>query len=151
MIFLEGIKVYGDLDYRNKKCPSEDAELETFVNQIRKLYPDFARVMIHVPNEGKRKGYEVENLKKKGALNFGASDIIIIGKQSFVMEMKRMDHTLSKWQPGQMAYLKAAKELDSFACVCLGWEAAMMAFNDWRAMNYPNYKKQSEPLIFDGF
>ena len=67
------------------------------------------------------------------------------------MEMKRMDHTLSKWQPGQMAYLKAAKELDSFACVCLGWEAAMMAFNDWRAMNYPNYKKPSEPLIFDGF
>ena len=36
MIFPDGIKVYGDTSLRNKKCPVEDAELVTFINQIKK-------------------------------------------------------------------------------------------------------------------
>lgn len=138
MIFPDGIKVYGDTSFRNKKCPVEDAELVTFINQIKKLYPNsFGRLVLHIPNEGKRKVYEVSNLKKKGALNTGASDIIIPGNPSLVMEMKRQDHTLSDWQPGQIEYLEASKMVGCFVCICLGWEAAMMAFNDWRSENYP--------------
>ena len=138
MIFPDRIKVYGDTSFRNKKCPVEDAELVTFINQIKKLYPNsFGRLILHIPNEGKRKVHEVANLKKKGALNTGASDIIIPGNPSLVMEMKRQDHTLSDWQPGQIEYLEESKRVGCFVCVCLGWEAAMMAFNDWRSEHYP--------------
>ena len=152
MIFPNGIKLYGDKDFRDKKCPVEDAELVTFINQIKKLYPEsFGKLILHIPNEGKRKAHEVANLKKKGALNTGASDIIIPGNPSLVMEMKRHDHTLSEWQHGQIEYLEASKAAGCFVCVCLGWEAAMMAFNDWRALYYPVRPDRNEPVIIDNF
>lgn len=151
MIFPEGIKVYGDTNHRDKNCHSEDAELSTFVNQVKKLYPDIGRIMVHIPNEGKRKGYEVDNLKRKGALTSGASDIIIPGNPSFIMEMKKIDHTLCRWQPGQIAYLKSSKEMGCFVCVCLGWEAAMMAFNDWKAKHYPRQPEKSHPIDIESF
>lgn len=152
MIFPNGIKLYGDKDFRDKKCPVEDAELVTFINQIKKLYPEsFGKLILHIPNEGKRKAHEVANLKKKGALNTGASDIIIPGNPSLVMEMKRHDHTLSEWQPGQIEYLEASKAAGCFVCVCLGWEAAMMAFNDWRATHYPLQKPHDKSIQIDSF
>lgn len=152
MIFPDGIKLYGEKDYRDKKCPVEDAELVTFINQLKKLYPDsFGRLVLHIPNEGKRKAHETANLKKKGALNTGASDIILPGAPCFVMEMKRRDHTLSEWQPGQIEYLEASKAVGCFVCVCLGWEAAMMAFNDWRALFYPAKPENFGPVIIDNF
>lgn len=152
MIFPEGIKLYGDTTFRDKKCPVEDAELVTFINQIKKLYPDsFGRLILHVPNEGKRKAHEVANLKKKGALNTGASDIIIPGNPSLVMEMKRQDHTLSEWQPGQIEYLEASKKSGCSVCICLGWEAAMMAFNDWRSKYYPRTPTTQPPVFINNF
>ena len=152
MIIPEGIKLYGDTTFRDKKCPVEDAELVTFINQIKKLYPDsFGRLVLHIPNEGKRKAHEVANLKKKGALNAGASDIIIPGNPSFVMEMKRQDHTLSEWQPGQIEYLEVSKNAGCSVCICLGWEAAMMAFNDWRATYYPLKKSHDKSIQIDSF
>lgn len=152
MIFPEWLKVYGDKTYRDKKCPVEDAELVTFINQLKKLYPDsFGRLVLHIPNEGKRKAHETANLKKKGALNTGASDIILPGSPSFVMEMKRRDHTLSDWEEGQIDYLSASLSTGCTVCVALGWEAAMMAFNDWRALYYPVKKEQHQPVIIDRF
>ena len=152
MIFPEGIKIYGDTTFRDKKCHVEDAELVTFINQIKKLYPDsFGRLILHIPNEGKRKAHEVANLKKKGALNTGASDIIIPGNPSLVMEMKRQDNTLSEWQPGQIEYLEASKSAGCAVCICLGWEAAMMAFNDWRAKYYPQKPVVQPPVFIDNF
>ena len=61
----------------------------------------------------------------------GASDIIIPASVSFVCELKRKDHTQSKWQDGQIEYLEAANHAGAFVCVALGWEAAWQAFNDW--------------------
>lgn len=152
MIFPEWLKIYGEKDYRNKKCPVEDAELVTFINQLKKMYPDsFGRLVLHVPNEGKRRAHEVNNLKKKGALNKGASDIIIPGNPSLVIEMKRRDHTLSEWEDGQLEYLEASKKAKCFVCVCLGWEAAMMAFNDWRATHYPLKKPHDKSIQIDSF
>lgn len=152
MIFPDGIKLYGDKDFRDKKCPVEDAELVTFINQVKKLYPEsFGRLVLHIPNEGKRKAHEVSNLKKKGALNKGASDIIIPGNPALVIEMKRKDHTLSEWEEGQIDYLYAGKEAGCFVCVALGWEAAMMAFNDWKSKNYPKQNEPSPPITINHF
>ncbi len=152
MIFPEWLKVYGDKKYRDKKCHVEDAELVTFINQLRKMYPDsFGRLVLHIPNEGKRKAHEVSNLKKKGALNKGASDIIIPGNPSLVIEMKRKDHTLSDWEEGQIDYLSASLNAGCTVCVALGWEAAMMAFNDWRSKNYPKQNEPSSPITINHF
>jgi hypothetical protein len=46
-----------------------------------------------------------------GWITPGASDIIIPAACSFVCEIKRRDHTKSKWQPGQVEYLESAKRL----------------------------------------
>jgi hypothetical protein len=50
-----------------------------------------------------------------------------------VCELKRRDHTKSKFQPGQEEYLRAAQQLGSFACVALGVDAAEEAFNEYLA------------------
>lgn len=61
----------------------------------------------------------------------GAADIII--PCGFVCELKRRDHTKSKWQPGQLEYLEAAQDAGCFVAVALGWEAALEAVDAWIA------------------
>jgi len=63
----------------------------------------------------------------------GASDIVIPGCPSFVCELKRQDHTQSKWQDGQEEYLVSAAKGGSFVCVALGAVAAWEAFKMWEA------------------
>lgn len=131
MKFNEAIPVYGDTSYRNKKCPSEALEQVTFFNRIRKLYPDtYGLLAVHIKNEGKRTAHQAMKDKAEG-MTAGASDIIIPGCPSFVCEMKRRDHTLSQWQDGQQEYILAAINTGAFACVALGADAAMEAFEKW--------------------
>lgn len=131
MKFNEAIPVYGDTSYRNKKCPSEALEQVTFFNRIRKLYPDtYGLLAVHIKNEGKRTAHQAMKDKAEG-MTAGASDIIIPGSPSFVCEMKRRDHTLSQWQDGQQEYILAAINTGAFACVALGADAAMEAFEKW--------------------
>lgn len=129
------IKVYGNLDYRNKKCPTEMSEQITFVNQVRKIEPD--TLLFHVKNEGKRTLQQAQLDKANGMQN-GTSDIIIPGNPAFVCELKREDHTLCHWQDGQQEYLLKAQEEGCFACVAFGWRAAMQAFHDWRKITLAN-------------
>lgn len=124
---------YGDRNYRGE-CPKEGAEQVTFFNKLRKEYPEtWGRLAIHPKNEEKRSGPKFRQLERDKAmgLSTGASDIIIPGKPSFVCEMKRKDHTQSKWEPDQLPYLEAAHKVGSFACVALGWEGAWQAFEEW--------------------
>lgn len=130
MKFLNEIKVYGDQSYRGP-CPSENVEQVTFFNRIRKL--DVGLIAIHPKNEGKRTRYQMDADKAKG-LTPGASDIIIPGNPAFVCELKRRDHTKSKWQPGQQQYLITARDHGAFVCVALGADAAMEALKEWLAI-----------------
>lgn len=124
------ITVYGDPSFRGK-CPTENAEQITFFARIRKQYPDtYGLIAVHVRNEG-RKTWAKAAFHKAGGQAKGASDIIIPGAPTFVCELKRCDHTQSKWQDGQQTYLFAAKNSGSFVCVALGADAAMDAFYDW--------------------
>lgn len=124
---------YGDASYRGE-CPQESAEQITFFADLRRRYPDtYGRVALHPRNEGKRHYTQTTRQKAEGMAD-GASDVIIPGSPAFVCEIKRRDHAKSKWQPGQQEYLSASREIGAFVCVALGWEAAMQAFEEWRAL-----------------
>lgn len=131
MKFPTEIKAYGDPEYRNKKCPLEVTEQITFVNEVRRRYPDtYGKVITHIRNEGKRSAQAAMRHKAEG-MTKGASDIIIPGCPSFVCELKRQDRTLSQWKEGQLKYLTTSENLGAFSCVAFGWEAAMEGFNEW--------------------
>ena len=131
---LGNIKVYGDVDYRNKDCPRESAEAVTFVNFVRNEYPIYPGMLItHIRNEGKRRKWQTERDKAEG-MTKGAPDFFIPGKPSFLCELKRQDHSLCKISAEQIRYLVIAKQAGSFCCVALGWEAAVQALKDWRNM-----------------
>ena len=129
----QDIKVFGDMSFRGD-CAKEDLELITFFNQLRIKYPDIAKVATHPDNEGLILGAAHNahiKQKAKGAIRNGAADIIICGCPTFVCEMKRQDHTKSKWQDGQLDFLQTSQGLGAFVCVALGYEAALQALNDW--------------------
>ena len=132
MKFPSDISVYGDLNYRGE-CPSETLEQVTFFSRLRTWYKNsYGLIALHPRNEGLRTWAKAAFEKAEG-MTKGASDVIIPGNPSFVCEIKRRDHTKSKWQDGQQEYLNAAKEAGSFVCIALGADAAWDAFDDYLA------------------
>lgn len=135
---IPGITIYGDLSYRDKKCPRESIEQITFVNRVRKEFPEtHGLTLFHAKNEGKLINGQFQAITKDKAMGMvaGCSDIHDHGSPSFCMELKRRDPTLSDISDEQIKYLLAAKNNGSFVCVALGHEAAWQAFNEWREMN----------------
>ena len=133
MKFHPWLKVYGDQAYRGE-CPLEEAEQATFFSQVRKAYPEtYGRLALHPKNEGKRRGAQFAQLARDKALGMtkSAPDVVLPGSPTLLIEIKRRDHTKSKWQEGQPEYLKAAQDAGCFVCVALGWEAAWQALQDW--------------------
>ena len=125
--------IYGDQKWRGK-CPLETAEQITFFNKLRTEYPDtWGKLALHPRNEQQLRGGQHRGMirQKAEGMTPGASDVIIPAKVAFVCEIKRQDHTQSKWQPGQVEYLQAAHSAGAFACVALGWRGAWDAFSDW--------------------
>ena len=129
MKFHPEMTIYGNTSYRGK-CPPESAEQITFFNTLARRHPEVAKIAVHPRNEGKRTMRQAQAHKAEG-MNPGASDIIIPGSPALVIELKRLDHTKSRWQPGQIDYLLAAKEAGATVCVALGAEAALDAVQDW--------------------
>lgn len=101
---------------------------------LKELRPAYYKVAIHPKNEGKRSYQSAAIDSDQGALNKGASDIVIPASIAFVCEMKRADHTQSKITKPQTDYLEAAQELGSFACIALGSNAAWQALLDWEKL-----------------
>lgn len=133
MKFLPEIPVYGDTSFRGD-CPTETVEQVTFFAELRKHYPDTLGLLaLHPKNEEKRSGAKFDQLSRDKAMGLspGASDIQIPGCPSFCCEMKRADHTKSKWQKKQPEYLLAAKQQGAFVCVALGWKGAWLALQEW--------------------
>ena len=124
------LPVYGDMDYRNKKCPTETAEQVTFFNVLRREYPELGKIALHIRNEGKRTVQQAMRQKAEGMVT-GASDIVIPGYPAFVCELKRADHTQSRWQDGQIEYLESCKNNGAFVCVAFGYKAALEALKEW--------------------
>ena len=124
------VKVYGDTSWRGK-CPTETVEQVTFFGRLRRQYPEtWGRLAIHPRNEGKRTAQQTQRAKAEG-MTAGTSDIVIPGSPAFACELKRRDHTQSKWEPGQLDYLETAERAGCFVCVALGADAATEAFEEW--------------------
>jgi hypothetical protein len=137
MIIPDWLKCYGDQSFRGE-CPLEVAEQVAFFSEIRRCYPQtLGLIALHPKNEQKRKGKQFNTLSSDKAKGFckSASDIIIPGCPAFICELKRVDHTKSKWQEGQIEYLEAAKNNGAFVCVALGAKAALEALADWMIIN----------------
>lgn len=138
MKFDIDIPVFGDTEYRDKKCPTEALEQVTFFNRVRRDYPDtWGLIATHIRNEGKFSVQQRTRQKAEG-MTPGASDIIIPGNPTFVCELKRRDHTVCKWQDGQQTYLLTSQKMGAFACVALGADAAMEAFKKWISLQSTN-------------
>lgn len=135
LIASYGIEVVGDITFRGK-CAVEDADLITFRNELERLYPQYAAVMLHPKNEGARYGWQADADKMKGALNTGASDIIVPGFPTLVIELKRQDRTLSDITVNQLEYLQACQQNGCWCCVALGWRAALEFVHQWHEENY---------------
>jgi len=127
-------RVFGDATWRGK-CAAESVEQISFFSKLRAEYPaTFGMLAIHPRNEQLLRGGQFRAVARHKAegMTPGASDIVIPGGVSFVCELKRRDHTKSKWQDGQIEYLTAAADAGAFACVALGAVAAWEAFDVWR-------------------
>lgn len=132
MKFPEWLTVFGDIDFRGE-CPKEGADMKTAFNQIKKRWPEIGSITVHPKNEGKRQKGQFNQLQSDKLTGYvsGASDIIIPGSPTFVCELKRADHTKSRWQPGQLEYLKSCQEQGAFVCVALGWQGVIEAIEAW--------------------
>ena len=123
MKFHSDIQVFGDIDFRGE-CPSESAEAVTFFAKLRREHPaTYGLIATHIRNEGLRTFYQATRQKSEG-MTKGAPDIIIPASPAFVCELKRQDHTKSK-------YLLEAQKQGAFVCVALGYVGAYTAFNLW--------------------
>jgi len=135
--FHPDIPVYGDIAFRGT-CPKEEVEQASFFSKLRREYPDtWGAIAIHPRNEGLKVKGQFSSVMKHAAegMTKGASDIVIPGCPSFVCELKRCDHSQSKWQDGQQRYLLAAHGAGAFVCVALGAVAAWEAFKEWQALH----------------
>lgn len=122
------IKYYGQQE--NGKQPKESAEMITFVNHVRRVYPDsYGKIITHVRNEGKRSIEQTQKQKAEG-MTTGASDISIPGCPSFVCEMKSKSKT-AKTSPEQIEYLTIADRCGAFSCVVYGYIGAIEALEEW--------------------
>lgn len=127
------IRIFGDVSYRGK-CNQEETDQINWVSWLQEHYPHEHRLMVHPKNEGSRSGFQADLDRKTGSLNKGASDCVIPGCPSFVVELKRKDHTKSRWQTGQQEYLIAAAESGCFVGVAFGFEAMKEAFLEWKSI-----------------
>lgn len=126
MKFPPQIPVYGDTAYRGD-CPKEEAEQITFINWLRREFPDtLGALVVHVKNEGKRTVQQAA-MDRANGMTKGASDIILCCSPAIALEIKRRDHTQSHWQTGQQEYLLTAQKMGSFVGVALGAEGAKEA------------------------
>lgn len=130
MIIPEWLPTYGDPSYRGP-CPAESAEQISFFNQLRKYHPDLASLVFHPRMEGKRTRGQTEWQQADGSIVAGVADVIGIGCPPLVMELKRRDPTKSRWQPGQVDFLKKSLDAGAFVCLCLGYVAALEALEEW--------------------
>lgn len=137
MKFNDEIPVFGDTSFRGK-CPVETAEQVTFFNWLKREHTGLYAVAIHPKNEGKRSAQQAMRQRAEGSLNKGASDVIIPGSPSFIIEMKRKDHTQSSWEAGQQDYLVAARDRGCYVAVALGWEGAREAIEHWMSIAKTN-------------
>ena len=121
------IPVYGTFTVN---APTESDEQKMFFAWLRKYHPKIAACASSVRNEGRRTWGQIKHQKAEG-LNKGTSDTFIPGSPSFCCEFKKRIKSAKATQ-SQIDYLRAAQRNGSFICIALGFDGAVMAFEEWR-------------------
>lgn len=129
MKFEEFMLIAGDFDYRGE-CAEEVAEQTRFFAWLRSE-PALAKRALHPRNEGKRTRLQHIRHTQEGML-VGAPDVVIVGSPCIVVELKRRDHTKSRWQPEQVEVLRAMADAGSVVVIALGAAAAVQWMQDNR-------------------
>lgn len=126
------IIIHGDLSFRGK-CPHEDVEARAFVAMARRMHPEYARGLVHIPNEytvGKS-GYEITKAKREG-MTPGHPDFIFGGRRfTGYVELKRKDPTQSTWNRKQTEFMLDARKNGAWVAYALGADGALLAFERW--------------------
>lgn len=130
MKFNDTIPIYGDPTFRGD-CPTEDVEQINFVNWLKFNYPIYFELFMHPKAEGKRNGAQISYDQRTGGIPASMPDCMIISKIPFCVELKRLDHTKSRWQKGQQEKLLELKAAGCFVGVALGFEGMKEAFLQW--------------------
>lgn len=123
MKFPSWLSVEGNKAFRGR-CPTEDHEQRDFFGVLRARYPEIAARTLHPRNERKRTGRQAAREAAEGMLT-GAPDIVIVGDPCVIIELKRQDHTKSRWQDRQLETLKAMQDAGALVFLALGSRAAL--------------------------
>lgn len=103
---------------------SEDSIHKTVIHRV-KLHPLLSKVIIHIPNEGKRTGRYGNHLKALG-MREGVFDLqVLMARRGYIgawIELKSKDGRLSQ---AQRAFQKDMQEQNYFTAVCYSIEEAI--------------------------
>lgn len=126
-VIPEGVMLYGG-DYRGE-CNSEDADLISLVSWFKFNWPEYADLILHIPNESMKPVAGLVMDKKKGVID-GAPDILIMFNPVIAMEAKRKDASKSLQSTKSRSHFdRQVKVLLGFAksghrcAVCFGLDA----------------------------
>ncbi len=138
------IHVFGDLTFRGD-CNKEDSDLASLFAHVRFNHPEYASLIFHPETEmpvngGGSYAYHAKS-KAKGRLD-GLADIVCLpiakNAPAFVCELKRVDISKSLASKkrkehflNQLHLLSEQKDHGAFACVALGYDAAVEAFEQY--------------------
>lgn len=105
-------------------CTFEDTDLIAYWMWMQHKFPSV--LWFHTPNETKKPTPQyLESRRRKGVLD-GVSDIVIltpgVNWHKAIIEAKRRDSSLSKWQKGQIPFLNKGADDGAFAAVACGLE-----------------------------
>ena len=146
MKFNPDLRVFGNTSYRGN-CPIEAEDQAAFFEWVRLSHPGIGALAFHPRNEGARSMAQFISHQNQG-LTVAVPDIVIPVRYPFLCEMKRRDHTKSRWSPGQEQYLLSANSKGAFACVALGFDATVEAFRCWLLDSmHPSKRSISGKLI----
>lgn len=130
MKFNKEIPVFGDSSFRGD-CKKEDLEAMDFYSWLKFNHPEHAEFYIHPKAEGKRTYAQVNYEKKTGGIPTSTPDGLMMHAIPFCVELKRKDHTKSKWQDGQEDKLIGLSKRGCFVGVALGADGMKEAFTKW--------------------
>lgn len=127
-----GVLVFGDP--KEAVGGTEIYHQQSYFNKLRREKPLLGKIAVHIRNEQKRVKGQLSRVveDKLSGMVSGASDILIPGPQTLVMETKVKG---GRWRPGQEEYLKSCAEAGAMACLCWGAMGLWLATEYWQKKN----------------
>jgi len=113
------------------KQASEEVEMASAFNWLRREYPKYWAVAVHIRNEDRAATAQaMRRIKVQGGFVKGAADVKIDGCPSMSCELKSLSRS-ARLSPEQISYLNNVSDVGGFACVAYGATGFALAFEHW--------------------